>query len=509
MPGSVRVDRLYHRWRRAIAGDVDHGGVLTRIVAENAFTPRYAFMILMSSGIAVLGLLLSSPAVVIGAMLISPLMNPILGLGFGLAVLDTAEMRRSLLALIGGAGLAVLFAAAVVTLSPLKGVTTEILSRTRPNLFDLLVALFAALAGSFAIIRGRGETITGVAIATALMPPLAVVGYGLATWNLPVLGGSLALFFTNLITIALTATGMARLYGFGRRLSGHQNWLQIGLLVGVFVAMAAPLAVSLARIGREAFVITEIKAFLAARFGPNARVSQFDVAFDDHPIDVRAVVIVARAHTQPAEALQRDLSQKLGQPVTLQLDQLLTSATGGGLEAQRSALLKDRAQADREAKAQSIATLVSGAAGAPLSAVTVDPQRRRAAAQSADLPGADLQTYRAVEDRAQAAAGGWSIALTPPLQPLPAIRFARNQDQLDPAAAADIAAAAWAAKRWNLAAIGVGGLPTDTAPRARPTLDQRRALLVAARLRAAGIDVRTAPGGGRVVRLSVAARTAP
>ena len=90
-------------------------------------------------------------------------------------------MRRSLTALAIGAVAAVAFTALIVLASPLKAPTAEILARTRPNLFDLLVALFAALAGTFAIIRGRGETIVGVAIATALMPPLAVVGYGLAT----------------------------------------------------------------------------------------------------------------------------------------------------------------------------------------------------------------------------------------------------------------------------------------------------------------------------------------
>jgi uncharacterized membrane protein len=105
----------------------------------------------------------------------------------------------------------------------LRAPTAEILARTRPNLFDPLVALFAALAGTFAIIRGRGGTIVGVAIATALMPPLAVVGYGLAAWNMPVLSGSLALFVTNCMTIAPSATIMARVYGFGHYLSGRQT----------------------------------------------------------------------------------------------------------------------------------------------------------------------------------------------------------------------------------------------------------------------------------------------
>jgi uncharacterized hydrophobic protein (TIGR00271 family) len=165
---------------------VDHQQIMANIAEESGWSPRYAFMVLMSAGIAVLGLLVSSPAVVIGAMLISPLMNPILGFGFSLATFDFGETRRSLTALAAGSILAVAFTWLVVAFSPLKEATAEILSRTRPNLFDLLVALFAALAGTYAIIKGRGGTIVGVAIATALMPPLAVVGYGLATWNMPV-----------------------------------------------------------------------------------------------------------------------------------------------------------------------------------------------------------------------------------------------------------------------------------------------------------------------------------
>jgi uncharacterized hydrophobic protein (TIGR00271 family) len=143
-------------WRAAVVGRVDHEAVIARILEESGWSPRFAFMTMMSAGIAVLGLLLSSPAVVIGAMLISPLMNPILGLGFSLAFFDFREMRRSVTALAVGATAAVLFTALIVTFSPLKTATPEIIARTRPNLFDLLVALFAALAGTFALIRGGG-----------------------------------------------------------------------------------------------------------------------------------------------------------------------------------------------------------------------------------------------------------------------------------------------------------------------------------------------------------------
>jgi uncharacterized hydrophobic protein (TIGR00271 family) len=272
--GWTFVTGLRRWWRHAVAQDVDQRDVMARIIAESGWSPRYAFMILMSAGIAVLGLLISSPAVVIGAMLISPLMNPILGFGFSLATFDFSEARRSLTALLGGCVLAVAFTWLIVTFSPLKEATAEILSRTRPNLFDLLVALFAALAGTYAIIKGREGTIVGVAIATALMPPLAVVGYGLATWNMPILGGSVALFVTNFVTIALSATIMARLYGFGRSLSSHQSWIQTILLIAVFVGLAVPLGYSLSRIAAEAVTVTEVRGFLTHQFGGACRGSR-------------------------------------------------------------------------------------------------------------------------------------------------------------------------------------------------------------------------------------------
>ncbi|MGN6124555.1 MAG: DUF389 domain-containing protein, partial [Sphingomonas oligoaromativorans] len=288
MQDSLDRVPLYRWWRSHIVRSIDHPAVVEKIVAESGWSPRYLFMTMMSAGIAVLGLLLSSPAVVIGAMLISPLMSPILGLGFSLALFDFGEMRRALIALAAGSACAVAFTALIVLMSPLQAPTAEIIARTRPNLFDLAVALFAALAGTFAIIRGRGDTVVGVAIATALMPPLAVVGYGIATGNLPVLGGAFALFVTNFVTIALSATVMARFYGFGHALSSQQSWTQTVVLILVFVGMAIPLGLSLKQIAAEAVTVTQVRSFLTDRFGSDARVTQLDVNFDASPIAVRS-----------------------------------------------------------------------------------------------------------------------------------------------------------------------------------------------------------------------------
>lgn len=482
---------LLHWWRETIINSVDHEKVIVRIVDDSGWSPRYIFMTMMSAGIAVLGLLLSSPAVVIGAMLISPLMSPILGLGFSLALFDYAEMRRSLTALLIGTAAAVTFTVLIVLASPLKATTTEILARTRPSLFDLLVALFAALAGTFAIIRGRGEMIFGVAIATALMPPLAVVGYGIATWNMPVLTGSTALFVTNFVTIALAAMILARFYGFGHSLSQRQTWAQTILLFTVFVAMAVPLAISLERIARESVMTNQVRNTLAKQFGVNARITQLEIDFDGNPLLVRSVIIAPRAAPKRSADLRTQLQMTLGRPVQLQLDQVLLTPGAGAVDAQRAEL---RQSSEGSAADRSITKIISMAAGIDSERITIDQSQRRVTATAAVLPGATLETYLVLEQRASAAAEGWQVALVPPLSPMPLVRFGGGSDELDTASRRAVLLSVWAATRWNIPALAVPGLPLaadDT-----PSLSERRGLAVAALLRDKGVRAVPAAAAG-------------
>lgn len=503
-PASPIATGLLGTLRAPLVAGIDHAEVVARIEGDSGWSARFIFMTLMSAGIAVLGLLLSSPAVVIGAMLISPLMSPILGLGFGLATFDFAEVRRSSIALAGGAALAVLFTAVIVLASPLKAPTAEILARTRPNLFDLLVALFAALAGTFAIIRGRGETIVGVAIATALMPPLAVVGYGLATWNMPVFIGSLELFATNFVAIALTATAMARFYGFGHALSVRQTMMQTLLLISAFVVLAVPLGLALRQIAGEAVAVNHVRTLLVERFGAQARVSQLDVDFARDPLVVRAVVIAPRAQQVINSDLRTALAAKLGRPINLQLDRVMLAPGADALATQRAEVEKAQAANAAEQGAAEVARMVALAAGTTAARVTMDRDNQRATVTATPLPGASLATYRALEARTAAAASGWEIAIVPPFIALPSVRFADNVDVLDDRARAAVTLAAWAAGRWNAPALLVPGLPTPDASSARPRLAERRALAIAALLRARNIAAVPAPSQGQVIDLGVA-----
>jgi uncharacterized hydrophobic protein (TIGR00271 family) len=446
--------------------------------------------------------------VIIGAMLLSPLMNPILGLGFSLAVFQFSETRRSLSALVMGSICAVAFTALIVVASPLKDLTSQIVSRTRPNLFDLLIALFAALAGAYAIIRGGGGTIVGVAIATAIMPPLAVVGFGLATWNIPVLLGALALFATNFVTIALAATIVARFFGFGHDLSSPQSWLQTVLLVLVFVGLSIPLGLSLNRIARETVIQSEVRAFLADQFGAAARLSQVAVDFQSDPLSVHAVVIAPRSDTKSSLALRSGLEKRLGRTLALQVDQLLVSSRMGDISARQAEVR--RASEDETplvgVDAATVRRSVSIAAGVAPEAVLVDPGQKRAEATAAPLPGADLASYQALEQRA--AAPGWRVAIIPPYGPMPIIRFADGSDSVDSASKRAILASAWAAKRWNMSSLGVPGL-TDTDPAKRPRLDGRRARAIAAILEKNGVRSTPLPPAGPAFRLVPARSSLP
>ena len=411
-------------WRRDVTSTIDQAAVIAKRRSECVLSARYVLMVCMSAGIAVLGLLQDSAAVVIGAMLLSPLMDPIMGVGFALAVGDFRWLRQSGKSLAIGVLFAIFFTALVVFLSPLQTITAEIAARTRPTLFDLAVAFFSSVAGAYAMIRGREGTIVGVAIATALMPPLAVVGFGLATMNGTVFWGALFLFITNLTAIALTATAMARLYGFSTSLSEKQTQVQAGLIFFAFVVLAVPLFLSLRQIVFESQATRQANSIVIEVFDGRATVSQLEPNFDADPMEVSATVLTPQI-IGDAEARASDrISRALGRPVEVSLTQL---RVGTSAQAQEEAQLAQARQQEAEARqqAENIAERLALLAGVPTDAVTVDRERRRALVTARPLDGATLYAYSELERRIDATEPEWDIRLTPPLLALPQIPFER------------------------------------------------------------------------------------
>lgn len=477
---SLRNNPVADWWREHIVSSVDHVHVVDRVRSESMWSGRYAFMTLMSAGIAILGLLLSSPAVVIGAMLISPLMGPIIGLGFGLATFDSTEIRSAAVALGLGIVMAVLFTALIVLASPLQNVTEEIAARTRPNLFDLVVALFSALAGAYAMVRGREGTVVGVAIATALMPPLAVVGFGMATLNWTVFAGALLLFFTNLTTIIGAAAIMARFYGFGSHLSPQHTMVQTIVILGSFIALAIPLGLSLNQIAWETSTTSRARDVVRGQFPDGARVSQMDVTFNGNPLRVEATVLTTRMEPDADANAAATLHELLGRDVVVDIEQILVG-TGQQAEAEQLAAAQASARQAADRLATRVTEQLALVAGVENSAVTVDRNNHRAVVTARALPGAGLSVYRALEQRVAASVPDWEVTLIPPAAALSPVTF--GEDGPDNAGRDAIATAAWGAGRLNVP-LGVSG-PEE----------QRKAVQEALTAAGARAEIVAGPGG--------------
>jgi uncharacterized hydrophobic protein (TIGR00271 family) len=460
--GFTRVVLSWRRWwRESVLWTVDQPAVISSRREECELTARYLFMTAMSGGIAILGLLLSSPAVVIGAMLLSPLMGPIMGLGFALAIGDFRWIKESGRSLAWGTLIAVALCALVVFFSPLQTVTPEIASRTRPNLFDLMVALFSALAGAYAMIRGREGTIVGVAIATALMPPLAVVGFGLATFNWTVFSGALLLYVTNLVTIALTAMGMARLYGFRTALSERQTQLQNFVVIAVFVALAVPLGLTLKQIADEARITRQVRGELEEIFGQSARLSQPEINFDTDPVRVMAFVWTTRLQQDAETRAEKSLQRSTGREIDFDLKQFLVRDERSAEEAQLAQAAEREEQA-ASVRVRSLADRLKLAAGVEDEDILIDRQRRRALVRAKPLEGATLATYKQLEERITATEPGWRIELIPPppAADLPNVAFEDGEPTENGVKVVNLAA--WASQRLD-ATITVSGPPADAA----------------------------------------------
>ncbi|MDE7380596.1 MAG: TIGR00341 family protein [Muribaculaceae bacterium] len=200
--------------KRRIAEYFDlSGDLLPQDETENAIREGVSFrgtniiILIIAIFIASLGLNTNSTAVIIGAMLISPLMGPIIGIGLAVGIQDFELMKRSFRNLLMAALFSIATSCIYFLISPVNEGHSELLARTTPTIYDVFIGFFGGAAGIIAIgSRMKGNVLPGVAIATALMPPLCTVGYGLATWQMHFFFGAFFLFFINSVFIACATT---------------------------------------------------------------------------------------------------------------------------------------------------------------------------------------------------------------------------------------------------------------------------------------------------------------
>ncbi|KNB62009.1 DUF389 domain-containing protein [Chryseobacterium sp. Hurlbut01] len=185
-------------------GEESKSKVLENVTSNISFRGSNLWILACAIMIASIGLNVNSTAVIIGAMLISPLMGPIVGAGFALGTFNFPLLKKSFKNLLIATAVSLSVSAFYFYISPFKDVQSELLARTSPNIYDVLIAFFGGLVGVIAITRvEKGNPIPGVAIATALMPPLCTAGFGIATLNFSYFFGAFYLYTINCFFICI------------------------------------------------------------------------------------------------------------------------------------------------------------------------------------------------------------------------------------------------------------------------------------------------------------------
>ncbi len=218
---------------------VDKYATIEEIKNKKSMNGANAWMLMCSIMIASIGLNQNSQAVIIGAMLISPLMSPILGIGLGIGINDSQTLRQSLRHFFAAILIAIVTSTIYFWFSPFDEITPEIQARTTPTILDVLIAIFGGIAGIVSIARKDiSTTLPGVAIATALMPPLCVTGYGIANGNWTFALSSFYLFFLNTVFVSLATYAIVRYLRFPyRKFVDAKRKQKNQLLIGLFATL--------------------------------------------------------------------------------------------------------------------------------------------------------------------------------------------------------------------------------------------------------------------------------
>ncbi|MDX9991776.1 MAG: DUF389 domain-containing protein [Anaerolineales bacterium] len=310
------------------------------VIAELSETssPGFDFFLLvvLSCSIATLGLVTNSPAVIIGAMLVAPLMSPIVGIGLASITGDASLWRAATSSLLRGGALAILLALAMTFLNrflpfvSLQELPAEILSRTHPSPIDLLIAFSGGLAASYALTRPNlSAALPGVAIATALMPPLCTIGVGIALGRWDVAGGAALLFLTNAVTISFASAVVFFVRGFALDVRRAGQTLPRSLVLAFMLtfALLIPLTYFSVQFFQEAAYNRQVNEVVAREFAnyPQTQIMDLKISHRGDLLDIAVTVRTsAGLRYEQVAALQKEIARELQQTVSFKVSQIFS-----------------------------------------------------------------------------------------------------------------------------------------------------------------------------------------
>ncbi len=295
----------------------------------------YFILVALSSSIATLGLLSDSPAVIIGAMVVAPLMSPILGIGLATTTGEKKLLKDALLTLLFGALLSIAISVLLTWVNDelpfisLHQVPGEVMSRTRSSPVDLTIAIAGGLAAAYAVTRPKlSAALPGVAIATALMPPVCTVGVGLALQNWQVASGSGLLFITNAVAIAFASGLVFLVRGFSKeqRFSEAKIPASIWVSTVLVIILLIPLTYFSLRVIRLAEESRFINAVVEREVAllPDAQLEETNFVNNSEILDLSLTLHTSRSlYWQEIVSLQEAIAAGLDREVSLRVEQVL------------------------------------------------------------------------------------------------------------------------------------------------------------------------------------------
>ena len=328
---KFRYFRKFRKWLEQLPAE-RRKEVLIELEQSSSPGFDYFLLVVLSCSIATFGLITDSAAVIIGAMLVAPLMSPILGLSFASVAGEQRMFRHAIVALFEGVLLAVVLSAVIgwvaqaLPFDMLSELPDEILARTHPTPFDLGIALAGGAAAAYALAQPRlSATLPGVAIATALMPPVCTVGLGISLGNASIAGGAALLFLTNLASIAFA--GIVVFIALGFRPAHFENtWHHIprSLIISAILMLvtAVPLVILTLRVVNQTSLLQEVRTAVVTELSmlPDAQLVDLDIDTSNSTLHLN---ITARTSQQPEYdeivALQEAIATRLQRTTAIQV----------------------------------------------------------------------------------------------------------------------------------------------------------------------------------------------
>ena len=304
----------------------DHATAVKSIIDGVSFKGTNIVILIIATFIASLGLNTNSAAVIIGAMLVSPLMGPIIGIGLGVGIYDFDLIKRSFRNLAMAAGFSVIASTVYFAVSPVSSGHSELLARTSPTIYDVFIGFFGGAAGIVALSsKHKGNVLPGVAIATALMPPLCTAGYGLGTLNLQYFFGAFYLFLINCIFIAFATTLGVKFLKFPRKtdLDPVMSKKMKRIIYAIIILTMAPSIWLTINMWRENAFVSRAESFVEKEFVfPNTKIISKEVKFAHGEKFIKVSLIGDKLDTDSLRtAMQAKLVKEGIDDVQLEIEQ--------------------------------------------------------------------------------------------------------------------------------------------------------------------------------------------